>query len=106
MSESSGDVIRARKILEKIALNFMSDMESVWGDDEAVSMRLNDMKEALAGMEATVDIMRKAVDRLGYLRAVERRKGLKVVKRGRDSSKLRSHTGRELGGLTRLKKAT
>lgn len=81
MSAPAGDLIRARKIVEKIALNFMEDLQAVWGDDEAVTRRLDDMDKALAGMEGTVDILRKAVDRLEHLRAVERRKGLKVVKK-------------------------
>lgn len=81
MSAPAGDVIRARKILERIALNFMDDLKPVWGNDEEVSRRLDDMDKALMDMQFTVGILQKAVYRLEHLRAKERRKGLRVVKK-------------------------
>jgi len=82
MSIPAGRVIRTRKELEKIALEFMEDLETVWGDDAETTRRLDDMDRAMMDMQFTVDIMQKAVDRLDYLRVKERRKGFKIVRCG------------------------
>ena len=82
MSIPAGRVIRTRKELEKIALEFMEDLETVWGNDAETIRRLDDMDKALADMQCTMNILQKTVDRLDYLRVKERRKGFKIVKCG------------------------
>jgi hypothetical protein len=54
--------------LEKIALEFMEDLKTVWGNDVETIRHLNDMDTALADMQCTMNILQKAVDRLDYLR--------------------------------------
>ncbi len=78
--KSTYQLIRTSEDLKQVALQFIEDVQSVWGNDKEVSKILSETRDALWSIRATLDILDAAVTRIDQLHVRDRRKHLRLVK--------------------------
>ncbi|MCF8082892.1 MAG: hypothetical protein K9M96_07340 [Deltaproteobacteria bacterium] len=80
MKPATRQFTRVSRDLERISMQFINDLEALWGKDQEVSKVLEETRQALSSIQATLDILDASISRLDELRVTERRKGFRLVK--------------------------
>ena len=80
MKPATRQFTRVSRDLERISMQFINDLESLWGKDQEVKKVLEETRQALFSIQATLDILDASISRLDELRVTERRKGFRLVK--------------------------
>jgi Zn-finger nucleic acid-binding protein len=80
--EAVGRFRRVSKDLEAVCVDFVEDLKAVWDDPGEVSRILTETREALGAIYGTLEVLEKGITRIEQLQVRDRRKHLKMVKRG------------------------
>jgi hypothetical protein len=78
--KSTYQLIRTSGDLKQVALQFIEDVQSAWGNDKEVSKVLTETRGALWSIQETLDILDAALTRIDHLHVRDRRKHLRLVK--------------------------